>query len=125
MTLAARRLVLFFFGKKTKLPVPSTEMNTFFPTFVFLRCFFLHRSRMTTLALRHVLNTGRQECEQMASRGEGVATRGSPTAVNRGACRKPQEMAQNAEGSRNIFRVFTCLTNPSLIGAHGNVLLRI
>lgn len=61
-----------------------------------------------------MLNIGRQECEEMASRGTGVATHGSPTAVNQGTCRKQQQMAQNAEKSgRNIYWVFTCLATPS------------
>lgn len=68
-------------------------------------------SLMTTLALPHMLNAGRQECEEIASRGMRLSNlRASAIAVNQGMHRKQQQMQKKKEG------IFVAILVTSKIG---------
>lgn len=67
-----------------KTPVPSKVMNTFYTPPL----------RLAAPAPLHMLNSGGQECEEMASRGMKLATHAGTRAVNRG---QVSQTAANAE----------------------------
>lgn len=117
----AWHIVLVLFRPKL---CPFRGSEQLFHFNIFLRWFLwalLHHSLTATLALLHMLKSGRREPQRTASRGTRLATQASTTAVNQGTRRKLQQMAKkaaNTPGVIIVFKLFTHLNNLHLKNKH-------